>query len=159
MKINLSGPELLFIFARLLLAGVLALPILFSVAGPSPALAASPADVAYRPEAAPGDPPASAAADKLQGIIISLIKGALSLILLASGALLCVNFAKGTFEAQLNNLLGSPQGVSHAYLNLISAAIAGGLTLLSPLLVNSFVDALVGNAIAVHIPMPTITFF
>ena len=55
--------------------------------------------------------------------------------------------------------LSDELGVSHAYLNLISAGISGGLTLLSPLLVNSFVDALVGNSIAVHIPMPTITFF
>jgi hypothetical protein len=153
-------PRFLLILVRLLPAGMLALSVLFNAAVPPSAQAASPAGMALRPVLAPGDPPSNAsAADKLQGIIISLIKGTLSLILLTAGAVLAVNFAKGAFEAQLSNLLNSPQGVSHAYLNLISAAISGGLTLLSPLLVNSFVDALVGNSISVHIPMPTINFF
>jgi hypothetical protein len=84
------------------------------------------------------------AAQPLVDVLVGLAQIVVQFVVFASVALLAANIARGTFSAQLANLIGSPLGMSHAWLNIIGGVITFVLAALSPMLVGIIFDAVKG---------------
>lgn len=93
-----------------------------------------------------GEPQGSGgfAGQPLVDVLVALAKLIVQFVVLASVALLAANIARGMFSAQLANLIGSPAGMSQAWLNLIGAVITFVLAALSPMIVGIIFDAVKG---------------
>jgi hypothetical protein len=94
------------------------------------------------------------AAQPLVDVLVALAEIVVQFVVFASGALLAVNIARGTFSAQLANLIGSPIGMSQAWMNLIGGVITFMLAALSPMLVSIIFDA-VKAFVSTTITIPT----
>jgi hypothetical protein len=63
------------------------------------------------------------------------------LVVFGAGAIMAANIARGAFSAQIANLVGSPMGMSQAWMNIIAAVITFVIAVLSPMLIGIIADA------------------
>ena len=122
---------------RLLLALAIAIMSLVSLASP-----------AYAQNGGPGSGGGgSFAGQPLVDVLYELARLVMQVVVFGSVALFAANLARGTFSAQIANLVGSPMGVSQAWMNILSGIFTFILAVFSPVLVcivfdtvKSFVD-------------------
>jgi hypothetical protein len=122
--------------------------------------AAPPADVVLRPPAqsgtgGDGETGGGGAIDAFQARLLNMAKTIIKLILFLGAIVLAIAVPKGALMAQVNNLFGSATGVSHAWMNILAAVVAGGVCLMSMPLVDLIFKLFVpdGN-IPINIPVP-----
>ena len=124
----------------------LVLPIfcaaLLAVAQTGPVHAAAPRD------AGPGQP--------LVEVIFAIAKAFIQVLVFSSVAIFAASIARGTWSAQLANLVGSPMGMSQAWLNILGAIFTFVLAILSPMIVNMVFD-IVKKFVSSTIVIPTIS--
>lgn len=100
-------------------------------AGASGALAAGPLA-----DAGPGE--------SLIQVIYAVAEAFIKVLVFSSVAIFAASIARGTWSAQLANLVGSPMGMSQAWLNIIAAIFTFILAVLSPMLVSMVFDIVKG---------------
>ncbi len=103
----------------------------FQAAGASGALAAGPL--------ADGGP-----GESLIQVIYAVAEAFIKVLVFSSVAIFAASIARGTWSAQLANLVGSPMGMSQAWLNIIAAIFTFILAVLSPMLVSMVFDIVKG---------------
>ncbi len=84
------------------------------------------------------------AGQPLVDVLYELARLVMQVVVFGSVALLAANLARGTFSAQIANLVGSPMGVSQAWLNILSGIFTFTLAVLSPVLVGIVFDTVKG---------------
>lgn len=82
----------------------------------------------------------SFAGQPLVDVLYELAKLIMQVVVFGSVALLAANLARGTFSAQIANLVGSPMGVSQAWMNILSGIFTFVFAVLSPVLVGIIFD-------------------
>ena len=136
---------------RGLLALMVAAPAVFTFAPAAQAAspAAAPAGAVFSPT------PAGGPLDDFQTRLLEMAKTVIKLILFLGAIVLAIAVPKGVLVAQVNNLFGSAQGVSHAWMNVLAAVVAGGICLMSMPLVDLIFKLFVPNGtIPINIPVP-----
>ena len=118
----------------------LALVILFSV---GPVQAAAPA--------APPGPGGSL--QPLVDLVTAVARLFIQFFVFSSVAVFAVSVARGFWSAQIANLVGSPMGVSQAWLNIIAAVFIFVLAVMSTTFVSIVFDAVKGY-VDTSIPLP-----
>lgn len=103
------------------------LPIVFALAA---TVALTSAGAAFAQDGGPG------AGASLVDVIYSIAEAFIKVIVGGSVAVFAASLARGTFSAQLANLVGSPLGMSQAWLNIVAGIFTFVLALLSPLVVD-----------------------
>ena len=124
-----------------LLALMLAMVILFAGIAP-PVQAAQPAQ---------GSPPGSI--QPLVDLVTGVAKLFIQFFVFSSVAVFAVSVARGFWSAQIANLVGSPMGVSQAWLNIIAAVFIFILAVMSTTFVGIVFDAVKGY-VDTSIPIP-----
>ncbi len=125
-----------------LLALMVATPTVFALAPAAQAAspAAAPAGAVFSPPAQSGGGGGGSGEagplDDFQTRLLNLAKTVIKLILFLGAIVLAIAVPKGALAAQVNNLFGSAQGVSHAWMNVLAAVVAGGVCLMSMPLVD-----------------------
>ena len=117
---------------RLVLALAIAIMPMISLAAP-----------AYAQGGGPGGG-GTFAGQPLVDVLYELARLIMQVVVFGSVALLAANLARGTFSAQIANLVGSPMGVSQAWLNILSGIFTFVLAVLSPVLVGIVFDTVKG---------------
>ena len=140
---------------RCLLAVVVAAPALFAFTPAPPAYAAGSELTVPRDPPVPGGDSTDPTLDEFQARLLEMTKTVIKLILFLSVIVMAIAVPKGALAAKVNNLFGSAMGVSHAWMNVLAAVVAGGVTLMSMPLVDMVFKLFVptGN-ILVKIPVP-----
>ena len=92
----------------------------------------SGAGVAY----ADSHPPLDDASGALIDVIFTLAESFIKILIFSSVALFAASIARGTWSAQLANLIGSPMGMSAAWMNIIGGIFTFVIAILSPMVVN-----------------------
>ena len=151
---RMSGPAL-----RSLLAVTLVMPLFFFFTPAPTAQAASAGSRIVADPPGPGTGAGSAstdpALDDFEARLLELARTVIKLIIFIGVIVLTIAVPKGALMAQVNNLFGSANGVSHAWINILSAIVAGGLLLMSMPLVDLILKLFVPTgSINVHIPVP-----
>ncbi len=138
---------------RGLLALMVAAPAVFTFAPAAQAAspAAAPAGAVFRQTL----PQAGGPLDDFQTRLLEMAKTIVKLILFLGAIVMAIAIPKGALMAQVNNLFGSATGVSHAWMNVLAAVVAGGVCLMSLPLVDLIFKLFVpdGN-IPINIPVP-----
>lgn len=80
----------------------------------------------------------------LVDVIYAVAQAFIQILIFSSVAIFAASIARGTWSAQLANLVGSPMGMSQAWLNIIAAIFTFILAVLSPMLVNMVFDIVQG---------------
>ena len=113
---------------RLLRAGLLALLLLgfFLTSGAGVAYADHP----------DGDHSIEGASGALINVIFQLAEAFIKILVFSSVALFAASIARGTWSAQLANLVGSPMGMSAAWMNIIGGIFTFVIAILSPMVVD-----------------------
>ena len=138
---------------RGLLALMVAAPAVFAFA--PAAQAASPAVALAGAVFSPTLPQGGGPLDDFQTRLLEMAKTVIKLILFLGAIVLVIAIPKGALAAQVNNLFGSAQGVSHAWMNVLAAVVAGGICLMSMPLVDLIFKLFVPNGtIPINIPVP-----
>lgn len=119
-------------------------------------------DAAHAQEGQPGGPgTGSSGADLGAGgnqfveVIFTISKRFIQVLAFSSLGIFAAAMARGTFSAQLANLVGSPAGVSQAWMNILAAIFLFIIAVLSPLFVDmvfSVVKGFATTALANPIP-------
>lgn len=94
------------------------------------------------------------AGQPLVDILYALARLVLQVVVFGSVALLAANIARGTFSAQIANLIGSPMGVSQAWMNILGAVFTFVVAVMSPVLVGIVFD-IVKNFADTSFTIPT----
>ncbi len=77
----------------------------------------------------------------LVDVLYQLALLVVQLVVFGAGAVMAANIARGAFSAQIANLVGSPMGMSQAWMNIIAAVITFVIAVLSPMLISIIADA------------------
>ena len=100
------------------------------------------------------DPPNSGGAvQPLVELVTSVAKLFIQFFVFSSVAVFAVSVARGFWSAQIANLVGSPMGVSQAWLNIIAAVFIFILAVMSTTFVAIVFDAVKGY-VDTSIPIP-----
>ena len=110
-------------------------------------VAAGPAQAAAIP--APPGP----GVQPLVDLVTSVAKLFIQFFVFSSVAVFAVSVARGFWSAQIANLIGSPMGVSQAWLNIIAAVFIFMLAVMTIPFVNIIFDAVKGY-VDTSIPIP-----
>jgi hypothetical protein len=102
-----------------------------------------------------GTPPdGGGAVQPLVELVTSVAKLFIQFFVFSSVAVFAVSVARGFWSAQIANLVGSPMGVSQAWLNIIAAVFIFILAVMSTTFVAIVFDAVKGY-VDTSIPIPT----
>ena len=138
------------VISRLLLASALVAPAFV--------LALSPTGVAYAQEGGPGGGGAGGGAaggggsgcptegKPIVDVFVTIGKIFLQIIFGISGVVFAASVARGGMSAQLANLVGSPNGMSQAWLNIIAAIFTFIITMMAMVVVGVVFDAVAATA-------------
>lgn len=130
------------LLSRVLLIITLALMLVLPFA--SPVQAAAPA----KPPSQNAPPPPNGGTDfagkPLVDVLYQLATLIVQLVVFGAGAVMAANIARGAFSAQIANLVGSPMGMSQAWMNIIAAVITFVLAVMSPMLIGIIADSVSG---------------
>ena len=99
------------------------------------------------------DPPGGAGVQPLVDLVTSVAKLFIQFFVFSSVAVFAVSVARGFWSAQIANLVGSPMGVSQAWLNIIAAVFIFTLAVMSTTFVSIVFDAVKGY-VDTSIPIP-----
>ena len=77
----------------------------------------------------------------LVDVLYQLALLVVQLVVFGAGAIMAANIARGAFSAQIANLVGSPMGMSQAWMNIIAAVITFVIAVLSPMLIGIIAEA------------------
>ena len=99
-----------------------------------------------------GTPP-SGSVQPLVDLVTSVAKLFIQFFVFSSVAVFAVSVARGFWSAQIANLVGSPMGVSQAWLNIIAAVFIFILAVMSTTFVGIVFDAVKGY-VDTSIPIP-----
>lgn len=100
-----------------------------------------------------GTPPSDQAGKSIVDVIYSIAEMFIKVLIGGSVAIFAASIARGSFSAQLANLVGSPMGMSQAWLNIVAAIFTFVIAILSPLVVNVIFDVIKAYAsTTVNIP-------
>lgn len=99
------------------------------------------------------NPPGSAGVQPLVDLVTSVAKLFIQFFVFSSVAVFAVSVARGFWSAQIANLVGSPMGVSQAWLNIIAAVFIFTLAVMSTTFVSIVFDAVKGY-VDTSIPIP-----
>ena len=100
---------------------------------------------AYAQNGNPGNGGGGAfAGQPLVDVLYELARLVMQVVVFGSVALLAANLARGAFSAQIANLIGSPVGVSQAWMNILSGIFTFILAVFSPVLVSIIFDTVKG---------------
>ncbi len=80
----------------------------------------------------------------LVDVLYTLATLIVQVVVFGAGAIMAANIARGAFSAQIANLVGSPNGVSQAWMNIIASVITFLLAVLSPMLIGIIAEAVRG---------------
>jgi len=101
-----------------------------------------------------GTPPGgSGAVQPLVDLVTSVAKLFIQFFVFSSVAVFAVSVARGFWSAQIANMVGSPMGVSQAWLNVIAAVFIFTLAVMSTTFVSIVFDAVKGY-VDTSIPIP-----
>ena len=109
-------------------------------------LTAGPAQAAVQAPPPPGVQP-------LVDLVTNVAKLFIQFFIFSSVAVFAVSVARGFWSAQIANLVGSPMGVSQAWLNIIAAVFIFMLAVMSTTFVGIVFDAVKGY-VDTSIPIP-----
>ena len=113
-----------------------------------------PAGLVQASDAYQGTPPGSGGAvQPLVDLVTSVAKLFIQFFVFSSVAVFAVSVARGFWSAQIANLVGSPMGVSQAWLNIIAAVFIFILAVMSTTFVSIVFDAVKGY-VDTSIPIP-----
>ena len=113
-----------------------------------------PAGLVQASDVYQGTPPgASGAVQPLVDLVTSVAKLFIQFFVFSSVAVFAVSVARGFWSAQIANLVGSPMGVSQAWLNIIAAVFIFILAVMSTTFVSIVFDAVKGY-VDTSIPIP-----
>lgn len=143
---HLALPNSLLVF-RMVIALTLTVALFVSVATPAYAQNGGPG-------AGGGGGTTASAGQPLVDILYALAELVLQVVVFGSVALLAANIARGTFSAQIANLVGSPMGVSQAWMNILGAVFTFVVAVMSPVLVGIIFD-IVKNFADTSFTIPT----
>jgi hypothetical protein len=133
MTRTIVSPALTIVFRVMLVLTLAAVPLV-SLATP-----------AYAQNGGPGGGGGGMfAGQPLVDVLYELARLIMQVVVFGSVALLAANLARGTFSAQIANLVGSPMGVSQAWLNILSGIFTFILAVLSPVIVGIIFDTVKG---------------
>ncbi|MCC7362055.1 MAG: hypothetical protein IT317_21400 [Anaerolineales bacterium] len=100
------------------------------------------------------DPPSgSASVQPLVELVTNVARLFIQFFVFSSVAVFAVSVARGFWSAQIANLVGSPMGVSQAWLNIIAAVFIFILAVMSTTFVGIVFDAVRGY-VDTSIPIP-----
>lgn len=89
-------------------------------------------------------------------VVFTISKRFIQVLAFSSLGIFAAAMARGTFSAQLANLVGSPTGVSHAWMNILAAIFLFLIAVLSPLFVDMVFSVVKGFATtALNNPIPS----
>jgi hypothetical protein len=101
-----------------------------------------------------GTPPGSSTSvQPLVDLVTGVAKLFIQFFIFSSVAVFAVSVARGFWSAQIANLVGSPMGVSQAWLNIIAAVFIFMLAVMSTTFVSIVFDAVKGY-VDTSIPIP-----
>ena len=80
----------------------------------------------------------------LVDVLYTLATLIVQVVVFGAGAVMAANIARGAFSAQIANLVGSPNGVSQAWMNIIASVITFLIAVLSPMLIGIIAEAVRG---------------
>jgi hypothetical protein len=133
MTRTIASPALTIVFRVMLVLTLAAVPLV-PLATP-----------AYAQNGGPGGGGGGTfAGQPLVDVLYELARLIMQVVVFGSVALLAANLARGTFSAQIANLVGSPMGVSQAWLNILSGIFTFILAVLSPVIVGIIFDTVKG---------------
>lgn len=129
---------------RFFLALLLSLGLLGLFATAQPAQAAGPIPVTHTRQSDP--PPTEGGGTDFAGrplvdVLYALATLIVQLVVFGAGAIMAANIARGAFSAQIANLVGSPTGMSQAWMNIIASVITFLFAILSPMLIGIIAEA------------------
>ncbi len=101
-----------------------------------------------------GTPPGGGASvQPLVDLVTGVARLFIQFFVFSSVAVFAVSVARGFWAAQIANLVGSPMGVSQAWLNIIASVLIFALALMSTTIVGIIFDAVKGY-VDISIPIP-----
>ena len=95
------------------------------------------------------------ASGALIDVIFQLAEAFIKILVFSSVALFAASIARGTWSAQLANLVGSPMGMSQAWMNIIGGIFTFVIAILSPMVVDLVFNTVVEFA-ATTIDIPRV---
>lgn len=98
-------------------------------------------------------PGGSTSVQPLVDLVTGVAKLFIQFFIFSSVAVFAVSVARGVWSAQIANLVGSPMGVSQAWLNIIAAVFIFILAVMSTTFVSIVFDAVKGY-VDTSIPIP-----
>ena len=117
-------------------------------------LLAGPAMPAHASDPYQDNPPGgSASVQPLVELVTNVARLFIQFFVFSSVAVFAVSVARGFWSAQIANLVGSPMGVSQAWLNIIAAVFIFMLAVMSTTFVGIVFDAVRGY-VDTSIPIP-----
>lgn len=133
-----------FSLQRFSLALFLSLSLAGLFASARPAQAAGPIPMTQARQSEP--PPTEGAGTDFAGrplvdVLYALATLIVQLVVFGAGAIMAANIARGAFSAQIANLVGSPAGMSQAWMNIIASVITFLFAILSPMLIGIIAEA------------------
>ncbi len=99
-------------------------------------------------------PPPAPSIQPLVELVTTVARLFIQFFVFSSVAVFAVSVARGFWSAQIANLIGSPMGVSQAWLNIIAAVFIFLLAVMSPTFVGIIFDV-VKSHVDTTIPIPS----
>jgi hypothetical protein len=84
--------------------------------------------------------------------VYAIAKAFIKVLIASSVAVFAASIARGTWSAQLANLVGSPMGMSQSWMNILGAVITFALAMLSPQIVEMVFSVIQGFVTTITIP-------
>jgi hypothetical protein len=144
---------------RGLLASLLAIPVFMAFASVPAAQAAGSGTRIVADPPGPGSGSSSGSSDTtlddFETRLLDLGKTVIKLLMFIGAILLAIAIPKEAVMAQASNLFGNAIGMSHAWMNVLAAIVAGGVLFMSMPLVDLIFKLFVPTgSVNVHIPVP-----
>jgi hypothetical protein len=130
--------------ARLAIASLLASGLLLTPTAPAQAANDLQAGTPPAPTSSAASGGTDFAGRPLVDVLYTLATLIVQVVVFGAGAIMAANIARGAFSAQLANLVGSPSGMSQAWMNIIASVLTFLLAVLSPMVIGIIAEAVRG---------------
>jgi hypothetical protein len=148
MKANFNPPTLIKILNRAItITALLALVLSWSASSVPITVYAQGGQPVGGGQGGGGGVGLDPAGQKIVSVFENIAKLVIQILVFSSVAIFAVSLARGTWSAQLANLVGSPSGVSQAWMNILAAIFLFVIAVLSPLVVNMVFNLVKADAL------------